>query len=165
MFHGFKMYTCVSFSHLGNAIFNSDWGWTVHLATVHRLDSAQWPRRGQCGGLSTRTCGQSGGQSGGRFCCVVTTGVRMEHRWGYGGLLVWEGTCAQAERSTPKVSNEPLTGGAHGGMERPANHVCVPCSHVNWVIATHVNIRCREYPYTLITIRPPGGAGADPRSS
>ena len=46
---------------------------------------------------------------------------------------VWCGRVrAQAERSTPEVSKQRTPGrGPHGGMERPANHVCVLHSHVN----------------------------------
>ena len=40
---------------------------------------------------------------------------------------------AQAERSTPEERSLQRTPGRgpHGEMERPANHVCVLCSHVN----------------------------------
>ena len=72
----------------------------------------------------------------------------MEHRWGMEAC--WCGRVrAQAERSTPEVSNEPQAGGLMAEWNaRPT--MCVYCIHT-----AHVNIRCREYPYTLITIRTP----------
>ena len=68
----------------------------------------------------------------------IMTGRRLT-QCGVGGYVL-----RPSARPPKSPQGEPQAGGlmGHGGMERPANHVCVPCSHVN--CHTHVNIRYVE---------------------
>ena len=60
----------------------------------------------------------------------VTTVVRMERRWGMEAC--WCGrVCAQAECSTPEVSNEPQAGGLMAEWNARPTMCVYSVSHVN----------------------------------